>query len=327
MDSVPEYPYRIDQTLRLQLESSSLWYANVTIKRVWPITVAVVLLVTINDVSNAFTNFPEQAILKIYDRRYSHNYRDYQKAGNYTLVLERHYQSLVAKGWDAAFSTSNLDEGEDEGEDEDEDQDEADDEEEVDPLSEGAQAWADEAILQHAVLNDWSKEHTAYDRLRSIQGKEIPIMYAAMMIDAPGKPSDIVSLPCGALLLEYIDGQSLEDVARHLPPTEFHKIYQATLSILHKIARLGVINRDSVARDWLLREHADSKLQPVQIDFGHARIQENENMQEWLNMACGSNQEGRILFTIKKLPACRYLFPSHDFYRFYQVSLPQRRIK
>ena len=323
MDPIAEYPYCVGQTLHLQRNSSPLWFADVTIKRVWPITVAVILLVTIDNASKTFTDLPEQAILKIYDRRYSHNYRDELMAGSYNLVLERHYQSYVAKGWPNACPIHNPDVDKAKNEDQNKDGQEEDEDEEVDdegnPLSEGASAWAHEAFIQHAVSNDWKKEHIAYDRLRSIQGKEIPILYAAIIIDAPGKPSDIVSLPCGALLLEYIDGQSLEDVARYLPPSEFHKIYQATLSTLHMIARLGVINLDAVARDWLLRKDVKSGLQPVQIDFGQAQVQKNESLQEWLNMAYGSNQEDRIFLSLKNLYACRYVFRKHDFYRFYQV--------
>ncbi|KAI9850276.1 MAG: hypothetical protein M1824_003571 [Vezdaea acicularis] len=168
-------------------------------------------------------------------------------------------------------------------------------------------------------MDAWGKERTAYERLRSMQGKELPFMYAAMVIDAPGKPSDIISLPCGALLLEYIDGQSLEDVAQHLPPSEFHKVYQATLGTLHRIARLGVINHDAVARDWLLRKDAGSGYQPVQVDFGQAQMRGHEDLQEWLKIAYWSNQEDRIFLGIEHLYACRYLLPNHDYHRFYQI--------
>lgn len=329
MDSTPENPYRVGQTIRLQHESTGCWYADVTIKRAWPVTVAVVLLVVVNDTSDAFTELPEQAILKIYDRRYCHNYRRHQMAGKYTLLLEHYYQSFVAKGWDSArqitYSEESIEEPEAETSediDEPDDEEEAEEDEEEDGLSEGVQAWAQEARLQHAVLDDWGKERTAYERLRSMQGQEIPFMYAAMMIDAPGKPSDIISLPCGALLLEYIDGQSLEDVAQYLPPSEFHKIYQATLAILHRIARLGVVNRDAVARDWLLRKDAGSGYQPVQVDFGQARMRGHEDLQEWLNIAYGTSQEDRMFLSMEHLYASRYLLRDHDYYRFYQVFPP-----
>ena len=322
----PENPYRVGRTLHLGTDTSENWFLKVTIEKVWPITQAVVMLVGVDETSNISERLPKRAILKMYDRRYTNNIRNDRKFDEYNLLSERHYQSLVTEGWPSACHDSYVDqlltklESEvSEGEDDDQDEDDQDFDEEENQVFQRVRAWSQESLLQQDILDVWATEHATYERLVSMQGNEIPTLYAAKLFDAPDKPSDLPFLPCGGLLLEYIDGQSLEDAAQHMPPSTFNKIYQSILSTIHKMVRLGVVNHDAAARDWLLRKSVELGYQPVQVDFGLTQIQEHESLQEWLAFAAGRSQEDRIVFTIKKLPACQQLRPKHNYYRFYQV--------
>jgi hypothetical protein len=102
--------------------------------------------------------------------------------------------------------------------------------------------------------NDFQSETEAYERLKDLQGRTIPRMYAHVRVVSPtsNKPQELQDLPeadqyfdVNGIILSRINGWSLEDerIPRLAPPgsEKWQGIVQSVVDAVHEINKRGVI--------------------------------------------------------------------------------------
>lgn len=87
---------------------------------------------------------------------------------------------------------------------------------ETDELSQLWDKGREEAYLQCFCRQLYNIESYAYDQLQDIQGIHVPRLFAHVSLQTSDKPNEY--LDCPGLLLEYIDGFQLGDLAENATP-------------------------------------------------------------------------------------------------------------
>ncbi|KZV87827.1 hypothetical protein EXIGLDRAFT_773238 [Exidia glandulosa HHB12029] len=136
-------------------------------------------------------------------------------------------------------------------------------------LDDDAETWSN-------VLQQYRREHWAYDRMRALQGVVVPYVYGFFMVDLPhGEPAV-------ALVMEYIvnDFEYVSNSTRNTRDTA-HNIGLGLVAVAHAIVNCDVAHEDLAGRNVLWPRHSAyvakiSGLQPyagplpVVIDFAFA---------------------------------------------------------
>ncbi|KAL2128671.1 hypothetical protein VTI74DRAFT_8845 [Chaetomium olivicolor] len=149
-----------------------------------------------------------------------------------------------------------------------------------------------EAALWQECIEHFECETEAYARLRDLQGKLIPRMYAHVRI-APydsGVPADLLQSQMApyfevrGALLEVIDGYGLWDIATSpgapANPEIWPAIIQAAADSAHEINRRGVLMEDCAPRNVMVDAHVQK---PFIIDLAQCLFQD-KMVKEWLEM-------------------------------------------
>jgi serine/threonine protein kinase len=208
-----------------------------------------------------------------------------------------------------------------------------------------------EAYLFDYCNSLYRTEVEAYQRLQHLQGRNIPKLFdlvrfrlqansasASSQLPSPALPSSAESsspepsmgqpafFEVPGILVEYIDGFSLTDLAVHAPPAVWQSVCDEAIRIVNLIGDHGILNDDVKTRNVLVRakrrraasthsingsdapngagtrnandaaigggcEHYDV----VFIDFGHCRFREaDETDAEWMHKKNVRDEEGAI---------------------------------
>ncbi|KAK3941993.1 hypothetical protein QBC46DRAFT_380915 [Diplogelasinospora grovesii] len=263
-------PYQPGKSLQLQVLRSCCnlpFSQSVTaiISKTFDITMSPVMDVTINTESGS--NF--RAVLKLYDRRFGTDLRSIRgEHAPHTAADEAVFQSFVRQGKMGPFlreleeemktalispKASHL----------------------YDGTPEGSAKY--EAALWQECNDYFDCETEAYARLRDLQGRSIPRMYAHVCL-APRSsdaPPDLLQsqtaryLEVKGVLLELIPGYSLWDLptsplAPPDPKKTWPAIVQSAVDAAHDINRRGVIMKDCGPRNVVVDERSQT---PFIIDL------------------------------------------------------------
>jgi len=161
-----------------------------------------------------------------------------------------------------------------------------------------------EASLAHEARIMYRSETSVYERLSDIQGKLIPRLISAVQLDTAPKGIDMderqrENFQIRGVLLEYIHGFSLSDIASRAPPDSWQDIVDQAVHIVHALGDHGVLDRD-VRPDNFIVLHSDheqqaTKFQVFMIDFGQSRIRgEDETDFDWGRDKCQQDEEGAV---------------------------------
>ncbi|KAF8579523.1 hypothetical protein K439DRAFT_377992 [Ramaria rubella] len=130
--------------------------------------------------------------------------------------------------------------------------------------------------LQEALLT----EVKIYRRLRDLQGISIPVFYGLVELEIreDQQAPPLIRFVQG-LALEHIDGLQLDDLEQlHLSSDDSERLSQAALAIVRTMRKREVLHEDVRSANVIVRT---SDMSPCLIDFGVARVCENETEEEW----------------------------------------------
>jgi serine/threonine protein kinase len=234
---------------------------RVKVLHVFPFTRSQTLKVAILAKSSAIEDeIPPIAVLKLYDHRYLEdrapgrrrlwNQEKEDAAQNIALKIEACVNNLDYQGLSEDEIVQDL--------------------VSKDPtLTAGLQQWQIETMYQRRTSTWWEDECLSYHRLRTLQGVCIPKFYGSTEFD------ESVPMPRGihpkvrGILLEFIDGTTLEEVDNQSPLALNHQnIGDAVVNCLERIARLGVMHGDVRLANVIIRRDGRVFL----LDFAYAAI-------------------------------------------------------
>ena len=313
-----------DPNMRLVTSSGKIPLSVRVEKAVRPYTMSPVFHVSIDKPQDSEhlkalpSNLPDNAIIKLYDRRCIMNDRKHGGyRGLWSLDKEHQYRlylKQVAEGIIKPVSVDDYYEVED------------------DPTAGGGF----EYYLKCQAHKMFSAEHTTYMRLSPLQGKEVPRLYGViecdLRIDLGEDRGGVVTEIVPGLLLEYIPSMTIRQLVKTwtsradaLPNEVLAKICETAVEVIDHINDLEVLNEDVridniLTRDpflvprpeasavysgdttpWTLVEHP-----VVVIDFAQCRLrQPHETEAQWGHAKWMEDEMGAAGFVLaSKVKAC-----------------------
>ncbi|KAL2126374.1 hypothetical protein VTI74DRAFT_1092 [Chaetomium olivicolor] len=281
--NVTPVPYQPGRPLQLQIlrrcgDLSLSQSITARILKVLSMTMSPVMEVSIKTRSGS----EFRAVLKLYDRRFGRNFREIRgKHAPHTAADEVAFRSFVRQGKMAPFLRML-----------EHDKKTADialrSYRYYDSTAEGKAKF--EAAMWQECIEHFECETEAYARLRDLQGKLIPHMYAHVCI-APsdlGVPADLLQSQTApyfevrGVLLEVIDGYRLWDIATSqgapADPKQWPAIIQAAADAAHMINKRGVLMEDCAPRNVIV----ETRLQkPFIIDLAQCLFKD-KMVRRWL---------------------------------------------
>ena len=207
-----------------------------------PFTMSPVLRVSISSLQ-ALAHIPDDAVLKLYDRRCLTNTRERRGEGHpWDLHKEREYRRYLAAV--AEGSTVPLDFEEPKS---------------GRKLSDGEF----EAYLRYIADKMFQTEGATYDRLLPLQGNDIPRCFASVEweVRIPLEGDTAVTETVHGLLLEHIPGLSLRDLVRTwtrrqpaLPSSVLADLCDRAVAVIDHTSNFDVLNEDVRMDNFIVRE-------------------------------------------------------------------------
>jgi serine/threonine protein kinase len=128
-------------------------------------------------------------------------------------------------------------------------------------------------------------ECIAYYRLRSLQGSCIPKFYGSMEFDESASMPPFIDLEVHGILIEFIDGITLEDVDSK--SLKCPHVGEAVILCLEKIFPFGILHGDVRPANVMVRLDGHIFL----IDFAYAKIRRDDETDEgWCEYASSRNE-------------------------------------
>jgi hypothetical protein len=254
---------------------------------------------TLSCVLKAKVEFPEDAtelsrdhdlppvmVLKLYDRRFANELRRKYKIPPVTFSREDNYRKFAAMGGLPTTEAEWTERYEDEDEDD-----------EDDPPHE-----VTELRVELALKEGFRSETRAYDAMRSLQGKGIPVVFGQVhllsdpQIQYPGNID--VSVP--GLLIEYIDGTGVDKLDNAL---FVNTIGDSAIATVNAFGDAGILNRDVKMWNIIVPNNREIALRrpAVVIDFAQCNFRGEEDREDdWMLKKCAQDEEGAVGTVMQK---------------------------
>lgn len=236
--------------------------------------------------------YPDEPVfLKLYDRRFSDQFRRDHGVDPWTRDTEKAYINTVRTGVARQF-LHNL---------------------HTVPSFEKdtGNTWDDgqiETFLTGQAHQLFDAEAAAYDSLGDIQGKLVPRLMARvhLAISLPDAgmigTKDVADLlDIRGILLQYIDGFSLSKVQDHAPKSAWQGIVDRAVAIVQVVGDHGILNRDVRPNSFIVQRDGDGPYRVFMIDFGLARLRErDESDRDWAKAKLTKDEEGAVGLVMRK---------------------------
>jgi hypothetical protein len=281
-------PYR--EYISLQLEAngeapfSSSLTANI-IHKYEPSTLSCVMKVILPGHSSPM-------ILKLYDPRYSTQLRSDHAIKPWTPLLERKLHEFILSGSVDEFLDKLRND---------------------DDFEEPLDGWTDaenEYYLHDLALDKFRAETAVYERLRDIQGREIPKLCATVFLNLPGpaKNCDTELLVIKGILIEHISGYTITEMPSNIPRDQWQPIIDEATRVVNIISDYEVLNQD-VRPDKFIISGADSSNKRVCIiDFAESRLREPDEEEHDWGRAKHRQDEGTAIGAVMAMRLRKYDF-------------------
>jgi hypothetical protein len=278
-----------------------------------PFTLSVVLVVSI---TSPLDTLPHVAVLKLYDRRFSHQLRDDRGAKPWDPSTEQAmhefnsqpHPKLVAHGRNNSYWTHDYDE------------------EDPNDLR-NPDLWVPghrEAYLQVCCEGIRKSEVAVYRHLQDLQGKLVPQLYGTVSCTVLGTEVD-------GILLQYIGPPAfkLREVTQRVGPERWNEIGKAAVQLVLDISDSGVLNYDVRSdnimvvdtpapdgddtphgnTDPLLGDGKTTAPHLFMIDFGNTRLRRKcEDDVQWNKARKSEQEEEAIGYACKRLMGDNFTF-------------------
>jgi serine/threonine protein kinase len=268
MSNSTTHPYQVGAEFVLVLsdlfDRSSTCHVRVKILRVYDFTKSQGMKVAILNTSHGYksSQLPSEAFLKLYDRRFvdtrSHSYSypwDPVKEKNATKVHDSIQPDVVttedvvtAAGLPVPGAKTyygGLDCEERLGAHFTFDENDYEEKLKSFPDEKSVKEWIVEMKHHHETLSSFHTECRAYRQLRPIQGICIPKFYGMTLFDATSELPHNVDINVPGILIEFIDGVSLNDIDLNAPiSTRNPHLAEAAFVCLDELMKHGVSHND-----------------------------------------------------------------------------------
>ncbi|KAF2234187.1 hypothetical protein EV356DRAFT_515618 [Viridothelium virens] len=228
-------------------------------------------------------------VLKLYDRRFAEQLRQDHDAGLWSPQIEDEYRKFVHDGSATAFFDLCSEK----------------DGVEWAWKHEAGKEWSQaqrEAYLQYSCLKFCRTESSVYNGLSDMEGHVIPRLWAMVrMRSSSAHTPSAHTLPhdyfdCPGILLEYIEGFPLTDIALNAPREDWQKICEDAIQIINRIGDRHIRNKDVKTRSFIVRKDPQLETFSVfMIDFGECVLRnQDESEYEWRKWKAMQDEEGAI---------------------------------
>jgi serine/threonine protein kinase len=228
-----------------------------------PSTMSVVLYVRLDREEQ--TACSPRMVLKVYDRQFSPQLREFKDTGPATSQTEDQFTEFVRQGSMPQFLADYEENGP-----------WAYDEWDV-PKRE-AYFYA-RSTLSHEI------ELEVYDRLVDMQGVHVPTLLADVRLVAQQSTTGLDEslakyTETRALLVEYILGFTLETLVTEAPESDWAPICDQAIEVIRKVAENDFINFDIKPRNIIVRRSDEGLYQVFYLDFGECRFRDPSDSDE-----------------------------------------------
>ena len=250
-----------------------------------PSTMSVVLHVGLEQDARTAPN--SRMVLKVYDRQFSPQMREFKDTGPATSVSENDFTAFVSQGSMPQFLADYAESGPWAYD-------------EWDAPKREAYFYARSA-LSHEV------ELEVYDRLDDMQGVHVPTLFADVRLTPQHTTTEqLESLTeyteVGALLMECIPGFTLNNLEVEAPESDWAPICDQAIEVIRKIANNNFINFDIKTRNIIVRRKDDGSYQVFYLDFGECRFRDPSDSHEvWRERKRQRNEEGAVGYIMMNL--------------------------
>ena len=149
-----------------------------------------------------------------------------------------------------------------------------------------------EAYLQFLCERAYNTEEYTYTLLHDMQEKNVPRFLGEVILESSTKHnSDLDTsfnqhLDCPGIILQYIPGFPLTNLAEKAPQDKWQTICEEAIAIVHRVGDRGICNRDVKIRSFIVQEHSGWETSQVfMIDFGlcvfRSDAEDEREFREW----------------------------------------------
>lgn len=132
-------------------------------------------------------------------------------------------------------------------------------------------------------------EVETYDIPKDMQGQNIPQLFACVTLSDCSSSSqgasvvdEYVDIP--GIVLQYVDGFPLTDIAAHAPKAIWQSICDEAIQLVHKISDGGILNEDVKTRSSIVHETPGVGFRLFMIDFALCHFRrEYQDEEDWSN--------------------------------------------
>ena len=172
------------------------------------------------------------------------------------------------------------------------------------------QGWSDgrlESYLQFLCWRLYEMETNAYEALSDLQGLHVPRSFGQVLLFLSAPTNlDASSVgrcfQCPGILLEYVKGFPLTDLADKAPREHWQRICEEAIDIILEIGDRGICNRDVNTRSFIVSKPTDKDVFKVFMldfslcDFRH-EAEDQHGFERWQAVR---DEEGAIGYVIEK---------------------------
>jgi hypothetical protein len=242
-----------------------------------PFTLSCVVVV---EMDCPFFKLKGNIVLKLFDRRFATQLREDENVQPWTMKIERDYHQFVLDGGASSFITE-LNNSSD--------------------ISEQEGTWntsQDEAYLHDHLFDLYETEIEVYNILKDMQGSDIPQLFASIMVPGFGSTAtdpirQYIGVP--GILLQYIDGFPLTNLANHAPREHWQDICEDAIRIVSLIGDRGILNEDVKSRSFVVSQAKGNTFKVVMIDFALCSFRRDyDDEEDWSVSKAAQDEEGAI---------------------------------
>ncbi|KAJ5992732.1 hypothetical protein N7451_008456 [Penicillium sp. IBT 35674x] len=180
-----------------------------------------------------------------------------------------------------------------------------------------------EAHLSWRMTESFDTEIAAYNALEDTQGITVPKQFASVINPCyTGRQEAQVKqyANVSGLLLQYIDGFPLTDIADHVPRESWQSLCEEAIQILLVTGDHGILNNMSTHQIFIV-QRKENEYRIFMIDFGLCSFPENfDDEADWIKWKAITDEEGAVGVVMhKKLksefvytPSFRYIYQDPD---------------
>lgn len=273
-------PYVVGKKIDLQLNKpyEGQTVTATIVKTFEPFTLSCAMVVRLDCPTFASES---DMVLKLFDPRFAMQLREDEKVGPWTSSKEQKYHKFILDGG-ASELIADLD-----------------DENGVAHL--GSQTWNEaqnEAHLFWRMSELFDTEVAAYNALEDTQGITVPKMFASVKIpSSTGEQEAQVKqyTNVSGLLLQYIDGFPLTDIADYAPRETWQFVCEEAIRILHVTSDHGILNDDVNTRNFIVQRNKQNEYRVFMIDFGLCSFREDfDDEADWIKWKAITDEEGAV---------------------------------